>query len=184
MGADYDQVVAALPRLSPEERARVAQRLEMLQSVSPGRSLADATGAFQAAGVADEASGELLAVIADVSLRMSGERVSPAALRRARQFQSLAAKAGALRRLLEAQAPTRPARRALLALGVELLYRDLARAGFSVSARTLMACAHQVPAALDKAFPGYARAGLLGMVVGRASARTGESHGGSEEASV
>lgn len=164
MGADYDQVVAALPRLTPEERARVCERLKMLGALAPAQALAAGNGRPPD----DDAAGELLEVIAAAVLRLHGERAAPAALRRAPTFPAFAAKARELSAFSSAHARGRPRRRALLALGVELLYRDLRRAGMTVTSRTLMQCAHQLPAVLDRAFPGYARSGKLGMVVGQA----------------
>lgn len=153
----YDAVVAALPGLTAEERARVAERL---------KAGADLAGAAPArAGVPDEAL-DLLAVIAEEVLRFSGERVSAAGLARTAQFPAFRAKARELAAFAALHAQTRAQRRALMAAGVELLRRDLARAGLSVTSRTLMSCVHQVPAVLARAFPGYAEAGLLRMVVG------------------
>lgn len=154
MSEAYDRVVAAIPLLSAEERARIAQRLRALESLAGG-SAGD-----------DDLAGVLCDVISATVLRMSGERVAPVALRRSRVYPALRAKAADLEPFLARAAPDRVNRRALLALGVELLHIDLVRAGFSVTARTLMSCAHQLPAVLDRAFPGYARCGRLGMIVG------------------
>jgi len=163
----YDRVVAAIPHLTPAERDRIVARLRALQSLAPSQSLVGASGSFPEEAAAPDAGAELLAAIADQVLRASGERVSLAALRRAPGFRAFARKAQELEAFAAgAGVRSRPARRALLAIGLDLLHRDLRAAGFSVSARTLMSCAHQVPGVLDKAFPGYARAGLLGMVVG------------------
>lgn len=170
----YDQVVAALPRLSPDERARVVERLKAAQSLSPGGPVAPGPAAARG----EPAGGEALEAIAAAVLRLSGERAQPAALRRSSQFPAFAVKAEALGRFLAQHAPARAQRRALLAVGVELLYRDLARAGMSVTSRTLMSCLHQVPGVLDKYFPGYARAGALGMIVGQVgNQREEEVHG-------
>lgn len=150
----YDAVVRLLPELTPDERARIAQRLRALESLAGG-----STGD-------DDLAGVLCDVISATVLRMSGERVAPVALRRSRVYPALRVKAADLEPFLARAAPDRVGRRALLTLGVELLHIDLARAGFSVTARTLMSCAHQLPAVLDRAFPGYARCGRLGMIVG------------------
>ena len=160
MDEDYDRLVAALPRLTPDQRARLAERLRVLQALAPGHAPADPAG-----GPQDEAD-EVLGIIAAVAQRASGERASPLALRRSPQFPAFRAKARLLAEFAAKSAPDRARRRALLDLGFEILYRDLRRAGFSVTSRTLMQCAHQVPASLDRGFPGYAVAGLLGMIVG------------------
>ena len=161
----YDQVVAALPHLSPDERAKIVERLKAMQSLALAGPGIPGPAAARGESVGDE----VLEVIAATVLRASGERAHPAVLRRSSQFPAFAAKAEALGRFLAQHAPARAQRRALLAVGIELLYRDLARAGMSVTSRTLMSCIHQVPGVLDKSFPGYGRAGVLGMVVGRAS---------------
>lgn len=55
---------------------------------------------------------------------------------------------------------------ALTRLSVNLLIQDMERMGVAVSARTLMNHIHRLPAVLNKAFPGYAAAGLLHLVLG------------------
>lgn len=57
--------------------------------------------------------------------------------------------------------------RALIKLCVELLIADMMRRHVAISSRSLMANVHLIPAVLDRAFPGYAAAGLLHMVIGR-----------------
>lgn len=111
------------------------------------------------------AEDEILESLAGVLLRMSGERVTPAGLRRAGQFAALRGKVEALSAYISAHAPDRARRRALLDLGFELLYRDLSAAALPASARALMNHAHRIPSVIDTSFPGYARAGLLRMVL-------------------
>lgn len=159
----YDQVIAALPCLSPDERIKLIERIKAMQALVPGGAGTPGPAAARGGLVGDE----VLEVIAATVLRLSGERVYPAGLRRSSQFPAFAVKAEALGRFLAQHALTQVQRRALLAVGIDLLYRDLARTGMSVTSRTLMSCVHQVPGVLDKAFPGYGRAGLLGMIVGR-----------------
>jgi hypothetical protein len=165
VSAEYDRVVAALPRLTPDERDRVSARLAALRGLAPG-AIAPVAGAD---APDDWVADALLDAIVGVVLLRHGERVAPAALRRTAAHSAFRAKAGGLAGFAARHAHDRAARRALLGVGVDLLYLDLRRAGMTVTARTLMACVHQVPAVLDKAFPGYARSGLLGMVVGRGS---------------
>ena len=59
----------------------------------------------------------------------------------------------------------RSGQHALLRLGLQLLYDDMTDRQLAVSARTLLANIHRVPAVLNKAFPNYAKAGLLHWVV-------------------
>lgn len=166
MSEHYERAAAAIPHMSPDERARLLARLKAAQSLS-GRAGAPPDEAARHAGDASDFADDAARAICAVILRAHGERLAPAALLRTSQAAALADKAASLRAFTGQHARTRVARLALLEVGFEMLRRDLAAAGFAVTARTLMQCAHQVPAALDKAFPGYAAAGVLGMVVGR-----------------
>lgn len=53
----------------------------------------------------------------------------------------------------------------LLDCGISLLCRDLSRRGTKPSVRLVVHCLGDLPSVLDRAFPGYAEAGLLHMVV-------------------
>lgn len=161
MGKDFDAVVAALPRLSEDERARLVERLKAMSSVAP----ALASGEPAEAPTADAAVSDVLEIISREVLRYSGEVVRPAALARTAQFKPFASKARELAAYADRYARGRAQRLALIATGVELLRRDLAAAGMTVTARTLMACVHQVPGVIARAFPGYVEAGLVGMIV-------------------
>lgn len=152
----YDTVVAALPRLTAEEQDRVLERLHVLRSLAP---------ADPGLGRARSGEDEILEAISLVVLRAAGEVAPSVALRRTPQFSGLRSKVPALEAFAAEHAPDRTRRRALFALGFDLLRAHLAAIGLPVTARTLMAHAHRLPAALDAAFPGYARAGLLGMVL-------------------
>lgn len=55
--------------------------------------------------------------------------------------------------------------RMLLSIGVELLHEDLTRQQIPTTAVVLVRHIHRVPAIIDKHFPGYARNGLLGLII-------------------
>jgi hypothetical protein len=57
------------------------------------------------------------------------------------------------------------AQRAMLKLGIGLLHHDLVQMGWAVTSRLLMAHIHRMPAAINRAFPGYAASGLLNMII-------------------
>lgn len=57
------------------------------------------------------------------------------------------------------------AQRALLRLGIGLLHHDLVNMGLAISSRLLMAHIHRIPGVINRAFPGYAQAGLLHMII-------------------
>lgn len=165
MSVDFDGVVGALARLTSEERAAVAARIKAMQSLAPpaAPTTVFGTGSVRIDGAAQVDA--ILAAVARVSLRMCGERVAPAALRRGPDAAGLRDKAPAVSAFLRGAAADKVARAALLDLGLELLYKNLAGRGYPASARTLVRQIHRLPAVVDAAFPGYARAGLLGMVL-------------------
>lgn len=67
---------------------------------------------------------------------------------------------------LRQQAGVEKARQyALLCVGMRLLYKDMTEAGYPVSARTILAHIHRLPAIMNKNFPGYAYAGMLHLVI-------------------
>lgn len=55
--------------------------------------------------------------------------------------------------------------RAMLKMGICLLYNNLCSMNVPISARTVMRQIHRVPAVINRAFPGYAVCGLLHVVV-------------------
>jgi hypothetical protein len=162
--AAYDQVVAALPLLTSEERGKIAERLKMLNALAPGKSLVSSPDSLDqpsAGGIAEE----LLDAICATVLQTSGEKIAPFGLRRAPQFRSFKEKAQALEGFLHKHALTRSERRALLHIAIGLLYDVIREEGHPAAARTIMAQVHRLPAVLDWQFPGYAAAGCLRLIV-------------------
>lgn len=162
--SDLEAVLAALPQLSPDERAAVEARLKALRALSGGLPAPEAQDSASPAPT-DDAVGEVAESIARVVLRKSGERVAAAGLRRV-AGAGFREKAEGVVAFAGSHAPDRVRRRALLDLGVGLLYAAILEQGGSASSRTLMQQLHRLPAILDEAFPGYASAGLLRMVIG------------------
>lgn len=60
-----------------------------------------------------------------------------------------------------------PTKRVILATGISLLCKNLGEMGVAVSPKTLANNLPRIPAVLDLAFPGYARSGMLRMIVKR-----------------
>ena len=92
------------------------------------------------------------------------EYSSSVMLRKVSQYQVFSSKAKDVFRFMRG-VDSRTQRRAFLALAVELLYDDLTSMDISVSARTMMSHVHRIPAVVNRSFPNYSRAGLLGMIV-------------------
>ena len=55
----------------------------------------------------------------------------------------------------------------LISLGIKLLYEDLVDMKVAVSARTIIHQIHRLPAVINRAFPGYAQAELLGIAISK-----------------
>jgi len=89
----------------------------------------------------------------------------PAVMRKWRGMPALRAKLPELSRWLTYTKVDAAGQSALLRLALDLLYADLARMGVPTDAYTLAKHLHRVPAVMDKAFPGYYRAGLLSWVI-------------------
>lgn len=60
---------------------------------------------------------------------------------------------------------TRIERQTLLNFGVELLYKNMTEMGVPISGTTVIRHFHRIPAVFNAAFPGYASAGLLRMII-------------------
>jgi hypothetical protein len=88
-------------------------------------------------------------------------------LRASQQYKSMLRDAGTVMEFIREACPHNLVeQRALLSLGVELLYRDLTTRNIPCSSRVLLAQMFRLPATFSKHFPGYARHGILGLVVG------------------
>jgi len=164
MGA-YDDVVAALPHLTPDERQRISQRLGALGGMAPGPTTP--LGRGSGPETAHQPGELLLQAIVSTAERLSGERASVTALRRTSGGRAFYEKAAAVEAFAARHTSTRTQRLALLELGVDLLYRDLTKIGLPTSTRSLMRHVHRIPSVIDASFPDYAKLGLLRMVMQR-----------------
>jgi hypothetical protein len=110
--------------------------------------------------------GELIIqVICDTLNGLGVDRTQAPTLRRSRYYSALKAKAPDIIAFIRGQAGTRNQQRALLALGISLLYENMTKVGLPVSAMLLMGHIHRLPSIFNQSFPGYARSGFLGMLV-------------------
>ena len=56
---------------------------------------------------------------------------------------------------------------ALLIIAIDLLWQDMARQHLPTTGNTLLRNLHRIPAIMDCHFPGYAKAGLLKLIIGQ-----------------
>lgn len=114
----------------------------------------------------DDLSRMVLEAIADC-MSSKGIDFAPAArLARTSQYKSYQEKVGDFYPFLKQTAHGSKVKlQALVKLSVLLLYDDLQAMGVTFTSRTMLSHAHRIPAVLNKAFPGYAAHGLLGLVL-------------------
>ena len=155
-------ILAALPHLPVADLQQVEQRCKALRGLgnAGAADLADS-----APGAADSDSEVILRAISEQLRRLGAEFASVPVLRRA-ATASFRAKAAEVMDYIRASGITNRVEQAAVAtVAVELLYENMTQMGVMVSSRTLLAHVHRLPAALNRAFPGYAAAGILCWIV-------------------
>lgn len=157
MPSAVDQIDALLPQLTREQLERLSARARALAQLSETTPADDGETA---------ASGEVMVidVVAQVLTGMGVECPTAGVLQRAADARFRRKLPGLLSYLRRGH-PQRAGQLVLLRLGIELLYLDMTEAGYPTTARTLMGHIHRLPAAINRAFPGYARAGMLAWIV-------------------
>lgn len=155
---DLKTILRDLPKLKPAERERVRVCLASLKSnIVPLTAEPD-----------DDCDQVLNAIVA--TLKKSGvEFVSVPRLRNSQGYRAFTEKVNEVMVYISKATTNKVQQRAILQLGVELLYRNLLELKLPATAYLLMAQIHRLPAVLNRAFPGYAESGLLFWVVGGAA---------------
>lgn len=152
------QIKAQLDALTPSQRANIRQYLAMREALGAVERYEKEQ--FDAAQL-------MLEAIADITRRNGNDMTPPHRLRKTPNYKEFKQKhdEGLSEFLRDAVKRNRVKLRALVWLSVKLLYRHLVEMGVPVSARMMMNHIHRIPSVLDDAFPGYARSGLLGIVI-------------------
>jgi len=156
------KILEDLPSLTDAERQQLLNSLRALVSLGPSSA--------QPIGEDDHES-FALSCIADSLASLGVEQVSVPMLRSSANA-AFRGKVGNVMVFVTKACGTRSAQRALLLLGVELLYNNLAKLGLPASARLIMRHFHRIPSVLNRHFPGYAASGLLGFVVDKSTTGT------------
>ena len=141
-------------RLSKSERKELVRAIKALDGSGLAR---------MSERVSDEDM--LLGVVAEVLRAKRVEFSSIAALRQSHDIATVRDKLPELMQFLSQAHNTRAGQHATLRLGVELLYDSLLRMNVPVSGRMLVNHLHRLPSIINEAFPGYAEAGLLSLLV-------------------
>jgi hypothetical protein len=156
MNSPLSRITHELPLLGVAELDDVIARAKLMRSMTRGAetSVNPQTGRDDVQFV--------LEVIASAMARE--DYSSPSLLRKSSQFASFKTKVPALIEYLK-PAGSRNQQRALLRLGVELLQKYMTGIGVPTGSRVIMQNIHRVPAVIETQFPGYAREGLLRMIM-------------------
>ena len=149
-----DQIVPHLSKLTSEELANLRSRVNSLSSLTPIAEISPN---------ANRNSDDVLEVICDYLVSAGIEHVAKHMLRKSPQYKAFNAKCDDVIKFL--QVKTRVEQRALLYIGIDLLYKNLVDMGIAVSARTLMAHIHRLPACMNKAFPMYSQNAMLHFIL-------------------
>ena len=162
MSDRLNKILADLPHLSGEELERVRSQLGVVQSLG-GKAAPAPKGSRAKTGDDDLALSVLAAYVKDKGVDYS----TAGMLRKSNGYSAFREKVPVVFAFISQGARTRPEQLGLLRIGIELLYENLVQMGVSVSARTVMAHFHRVPAVINEAYPGYATAGLLHIIIGK-----------------
>jgi hypothetical protein len=106
----------------------------------------------------------LLDIISDYMSRKGVDMSAPFVLSGGRHYSTFKNKSVAVYEYVK-PVGARNEQRALLRIGVSLLYADLERMGLAITSRLLMAHVHRIPAVINRAFPGYRKIGALKLIL-------------------
>lgn len=148
----FDKIVRQLGALSDGERLALLNRLMALKSLGNTETGSDVSF--------------VLGAVSDLLRGQGVEFASPTVLLR-QADKNFKDKVPDLMAFLASAHPTRQGQRALLMVALDLLHQDISKAGYPVAAGVLLRHIHRLPATLNRHFPGYARAGMLGWIVDR-----------------
>ena len=151
------KVMAELPLLTKQELGKVVALVNHLRGTDVSEKQVDISDKDDAMFVLD--------TLCQTLSGLGVEHTSATMLRTASQYSAFKGKVPGIMQYVRRQCPTRVKQRALLVVGITLLYENMVTIGLPVSSRYLMGQIHRFPSVLNAEFPGYAHAGLLGMVV-------------------
>jgi len=146
-------VLRLLPTLQPDELQAVSGRLAALGQLSG----ASVHTAFVLEAIVDQLA----------SLGVDKTTVPLLSKPTDKEFVTFRSHVPSLMSFVRKTIRNRTGQRALLQLGVRLLYENLTKMDIPVSGRTVRRHVHRLPSVLNQAFPNYSRSGILGMVVSR-----------------
>lgn len=157
--SNVQKAIDLVGRFGPEEWAEFNRRIKPLRQLDKGAPGID----LREVGNLDA---DLIAQMIVTTLQNMGvEFTSVKTLSISSEYKTLAEKAPEVMQFIRQAVKARNQQRALLSLGITLLYENMTKAGYTTTARSLMNNIHRLPSIFNQHFPGYAKAGMLGMVL-------------------
>lgn len=158
----FKEIAGLVATLSLTDQAKLASAIKARLAL--GETNQERTGRVHRSEIPDDVL-FVLASIAEDMRKHGADFTTPDVLYATAGITAFRAKVPAILEFIGKHANTDVRRRALLKMGIELLRVDLEdnmqRACTSI---LMMAHAHRIPAMINRAFPGYARNGLLHLV--------------------
>jgi len=152
-------ILARLPSLSIDELHQVRQTCAKLFSASGIKII-------EHLPVPNDSDIEIMLQGLSEFMRSKSLEFQPAPmLKSVVQYKPFVGKIPSVMIFLKKATTNRVELKALIHIAFDLLHQDLVAMGLPVSSRTLMQHVHRIPPVINNAFPGYAQAGLLGMIV-------------------
>lgn len=146
-----------------------------LSKIREAVSVSSQFAAAPSARAVSQQSDVLLDVISDYMTRKNVDLSAPFILAAGRHYSTFKQKSGPVYEYVK-PVGTRNEQRALLRIGVSLLYADLERMGLAITSRLLMAHVHRIPAVINRAFPGYRKIGALKLILVKRQHHAGQKH--------
>jgi len=160
-------MLSQLHTLSGTELALLKNAVSAMQALSGG---APAVVTTPKEAKEEDATYMVLDVICEFMKAKGADFTSPTVLRKTKHYSAFRQKImedGMLDFYKKAAGNNRVALRALMRVGVKLLYQNLIELELPTNSRNMMAHMHRLPAVINRAFPGYAESGLLRMLIKR-----------------
>lgn len=160
---DFQEIIKALPALERGEVERVRAACTAILHLTPDAG--DVTEKDKVVQVQGDDELWVIHGIRSVLQSLGVEYPGMGLLQRAPEYSSFKEKIPGLMEYLRKAHPQRRCQFIILRLGIKLLLDNLRQLGLAISARALLRHIHRLPSVLNAAFPGYAEAGMLGMLI-------------------
>lgn len=166
---EYEDALSLVKRMPPEDRLQLETYLRSLRAQDPGAgNVAESPEAVSTSSGVDDCIVELVHY-----LNGSGVLSAQPSQRFVNEFKNSARGKSSVRKFeelwkyMEKYAPERLTRRALLRIAYAMLFEKIQKYSPSVTLTQMANRVDEIPGCLDRAFPGYAKAGLLAIAVNR-----------------